>query len=114
MIHVQHLLGVGHLQRSLQLAAELARHDFAVDLVSGGRPQLWVVAPGVQFHQLPAAYSPDGSFSRLLDANDNEIEPTWLDNRKQQEGKTVRPAKPERRGRMRTGLSAALIHRLHS
>jgi predicted glycosyltransferase len=84
MIYVQHLLGVGHLQRSLQLAAELARHDFEVDLVSGGRPQSSDVAQGVQFHQLPAVYSPDGSFSRLLDANGNEIDTAWRDSRKQQ------------------------------
>lgn len=84
MIYVQHLLGVGHLQRSLQLAAELTRHDFEVDLVSGGRPQSLAVAQGVQFHQLPAVYSPDGSFSRLLDANDNDIDTVWRDNRKQQ------------------------------
>jgi predicted glycosyltransferase len=84
MIYVQHLLGVGHLQRSLQLAAELARHDFEVDLVSGGRPQSLAVAHGVRFHQLPTVYSPDGSFSRLLDANDNEIDAAWRDSRKQQ------------------------------
>jgi len=83
MIYVQHLLGVGHLQRSLQLAAELARHDFEVNLVSGGRPQSLAVAQGVQFHQLPAVYSPDGSFSRLLDANHNEVDTAWRDNRKQ-------------------------------
>ncbi len=77
MIYVQHLLGVGHLQRSLQLAAELARHDFEVNLVSGGRPHSLAVAQGVQFHQLPAVYSPDGSFSRLLDANANEIDAAW-------------------------------------
>jgi predicted glycosyltransferase len=84
MIHVQHLLGVGHLQRSLQLAAELARHNFEVDLVSGGRSQSLAIAQGVQFHQLPAVYSPDGSFSRLLDASDNEIDTAWCDSRKQQ------------------------------
>ncbi len=84
MIYVQHLLGVGHLQRSLQLAAELARHDFEVNLVSGGRPHSLAVAQGVQFHQLPAVYSPDGSFSRLLDANANEIDAAWRHSRKQQ------------------------------
>ena len=84
MIYVQHLLGVGHLQRSLQLAAELARHDFEVHLVSGGRTLSSAVAQGVQFHQLPAVYSPDGSFSRLLDSNGNEIDAAWRDRRKQQ------------------------------
>jgi len=84
MIYVQHLLGVGHLQRSLQLAAELARHEFEVDLVSGGRPLSSAVAQGVQFHQLPTVYSPDGNFSRLLDSNGNQIDAVWRDRRKQQ------------------------------
>ena len=84
MIYVQHLLGVGHLQRSLQLACELARHDFTVDLVSGGKPQTLAVAKGVRLRQLPPVYSPDGSFSRLLDANDDEVDNDWRNQRKQQ------------------------------
>jgi len=52
LIHVQHLLGVGHLQRSLQLAAALARQQFQVELVSGGMPQAINVPHGVRFRQL--------------------------------------------------------------
>ena len=84
MIYVQHLLGVGHLQRSLQLAAELRRHNFEVELVSGGKPQVLAVAKGVRLWQLPLVYSPDGSFTRLLDANGNEVDATWRSDRKQQ------------------------------
>ena len=84
MIYVQHLLGVGHLQRSLQLAAELVRHNFSVDLVSGGKPQTLAVAKGVRLTQLPPVYSPDGSFTRLLDANGDEVDDGWRSQRKQQ------------------------------
>jgi predicted glycosyltransferase len=84
MIYVQHLLGVGHLQRSLQLAAELAQHNFAVELVSGGRPQELAYAKGVRLRQLPPVYSPDGSFTRLLDANGAEVDADWRNGRKQQ------------------------------
>jgi predicted glycosyltransferase len=84
MIYVQHLLGVGHLQRSLQLAAELARHDFEVELVSGGRPQEFIMPAGVQLRQLPPVYSPDGSFARLLDQGGNPIDANWRNRRKQQ------------------------------
>jgi predicted glycosyltransferase len=84
LIHVQHLLGVGHLQRSLQLAAALARQQFQVELVSGGMPQAINVADGVRFRQLPPLYSADGSFKRLLDASGNEIDDAWRDRRKQQ------------------------------
>ena len=84
MIYVQHLLGVGHLQRSLQLAAELARHDFTVELVSGGRAQALTMPTGVRLRQLPPVYSPDGSFTRLLDQDGNPINADWCDQRKQQ------------------------------
>jgi predicted glycosyltransferase len=84
MIYVQHLLGVGHLQRSLLLATELARQGFAVELVSGGRPQALTMPAGVQFHQLPPVYSPDGSFTRLLDQNGDTIDADLRDRRKQQ------------------------------
>ena len=84
MIYVQHLLGVGHLQRSLLLAAELVRQDFTVKLVSGGRPQALTMPAGVQLHQLPPVHSPDGSFSRLLDQDGNTIGDDLRDRRKQQ------------------------------
>jgi len=84
LIHVQHLLGVGHLQRSLQLAAALARQQFQVELVSGGMPQAINVPHGVRFRQLSPLYSADGSFKRLLDAGGNEIDDAWRDRRKQQ------------------------------
>lgn len=84
MIYVQHLLGVGHLQRSLLLAAELARQDFSVELVSGGKPHSSAVAKGVQFRQLAPVYSPDGSFTRLLNTDGVEIDNDWRDHRQQQ------------------------------
>jgi predicted glycosyltransferase len=84
LIHVQHLLGVGHLQRSLQLAAALARQSFEVELVSGGMPRAITLPDGVRLRQLPALYSADSSFTRLLDADGNEIDDAWRDNRRQQ------------------------------
>src|SRR5205085_12093402 len=36
--YVQHLLGIGHLQRSLRIANALVREGAAVTLVSGGEP----------------------------------------------------------------------------
>ncbi|MCP4472426.1 MAG: glycosyl transferase [Gammaproteobacteria bacterium] len=84
MIHVQHLLGIGHLQRSLQLAAALAQQEFQVELVSGGMPRA-VATPGtVRVRQLPPLYSADSSFKHLLDADGNEIDDAWRDRRRQQ------------------------------
>ena len=83
MIYVQHLLGIGHLQRSLYLAAELARQNFQVELVSGGMPRELTIPETVKLRQLPPVYSPDGSFSRLLDASGKDIDDNWRTRRKQ-------------------------------
>jgi len=81
MIHVQHLLGVGHLQRALRLADALAQRDFVVDLVSGGTPWQEIDLPDVSFHQLPPARCADASFSCLLDADGNEVDDLWKQTR---------------------------------
>ncbi len=83
MIYVQHLLGIGHLQRSLYLATELARQNFQVELVSGGMPRELTFSESVKLRQLPPVYSPDGSFSRLLDASGKDIDDNWRARRKQ-------------------------------
>ena len=84
MIYVQHLLGIGHLQRSVYLAGELVRKGFEVQLVSGGLPRRLPLDEAIQLRQLPPAYSPDGSFTRLLDANGNDVDSHWQDGRKRQ------------------------------
>jgi predicted glycosyltransferase len=84
LIYVQHLLGVGHLQRAIHLSSALLRQGFQVDLVSGGMPGHFPAAQTLRIHQLPPLYSPDGSFSRLLDANGDDIDDHWRDQRKQQ------------------------------
>ena len=68
LIYVQHLLGIGHLQRALKLADALLRRGMRVDLVSGGRPPLPPANPAITLHQLPPIHSADSSFSRILDA----------------------------------------------
>ena len=94
LIYVQHLLGVGHLQRAIHLSTALQQQGFQVDLVSGGMPGHLPAAqsptaqsPATQtlrVHQLPPLYSPDGSFSRLLDASGIDIDDHWRERRKQQ------------------------------
>lgn len=83
LIYVQHLLGVGHLQRALQLALALRDQGFQVKLVSGGMPTSLRVPQHVLFHQLPPLYSADGSFNQLLDATGKPIDETWRVRRKQ-------------------------------
>jgi predicted glycosyltransferase len=82
LIYVQHLLGVGHLQRALQLSGALLQHGYQVDLVSGGMPTRLKRPESLRFHQLPPLYSADGSFTRLLDANGDQIDDHWREQRK--------------------------------
>ena len=38
LLYVQHLLGIGHVKRSLRVAKALAEEGIEVTLVSGGEP----------------------------------------------------------------------------
>lgn len=84
LIHVQHLLGAGHLQRALALAEAFARRGLRVDIASGGKAAVTPPSPGIGFHQLPPAYSADGSFSRILDDSGKPIDETWKARRREQ------------------------------
>ncbi len=84
LLHVQHLLGAGHLQRALALAQALARRGLRVDIASGGKSTLTAAHTGIHFHQLPPAYSADGSFSRILDARGKPIDDSWKAQRREQ------------------------------
>ncbi len=67
-IHVQHLLGSGHLVRMKTLASALARAGHRVTLISGGAAN----APedGIyRLFQLPAVHTAPGDFTTLLDAD---------------------------------------------
>ncbi len=84
LIYVQHLLGIGHLHRSLWLARALARENFGVTVISGGISAGLPAPAGVTMIQLPAVASADNSFSRLLDLDGNEIDDAFRDRRRSQ------------------------------
>ena len=73
MIHVQHLLGIGHLRRAATIAAALAAEGCATTLVSGG-PPVDVIAPGAAaLRQLPPLCAGDG-FADLRDERGRPID----------------------------------------
>ena len=75
MIHVQHLLGVGHLSRAARLANALDLAGMDVALVSGGREAAQIVTrPRVRRIQLPSIQASDASFATLVDENDQPID----------------------------------------
>lgn len=66
---VTHLLGTGHLTRSLILARALGNAGFQAQLISGGLPIGHLDLSGVDFVQLPPVQSDGTSFTTLLDAS---------------------------------------------
>ena len=68
LFHVQHLLGIGHLQRSLRIAEALVAHGIAVTLAQGGVPVPELDrARGIDIVQLPPIRARDATFA-LVDA----------------------------------------------
>jgi predicted glycosyltransferase len=72
-ILVTHLLGTGHLSRSLILARALREAGLAPQLISGGMPAGHLDMSGIDFVQLPPVRSDGASFTRLLDNAGNPV-----------------------------------------
>jgi predicted glycosyltransferase len=74
LFHVQHLLGIGHLQRSLRIAEALIERGVAVTLVHGGSPVPEVTrAHGLDIVQLPPIRARDATFA-LVDETDTPVD----------------------------------------
>jgi predicted glycosyltransferase len=82
LIHVQHLLGIGHLRRAATLARGLAADGHEVAIASGGTPVPGLDLERVGLHQLPPVRSADETFKILLDENDRPIDDAWRHRRR--------------------------------
>jgi predicted glycosyltransferase len=82
LFHVQHLLGIGHLQRSLRIAEALAGEGIAVTLVSGGPPVPGLsVDPAIRFVQLEPVRARDARF-QLIDAAGDPLDDALRERRR--------------------------------
>lgn len=69
LFHVQHLLGIGHLQRVLHIAEALAREGIAATIVTGGPPVAGLpIPPGLKIIQLPPVRARDARFELVDEA----------------------------------------------
>ena len=69
LFHVQHLLGIGHLQRSLRITEALVDAGIQATLVQGGPPLPEVTAArGIDIVQLPPIRARDASFALVDEA----------------------------------------------
>ncbi len=77
LIHVQHLLGIGHLRRAERLAEMLVARGAQVMLMSGGMPRTGLVSAAVEFVQLPPVRARDATFSELVDPQGQPVGAAW-------------------------------------
>lgn len=74
LIHVQHLLGSGHLRRIALIARALAAAGHDTRVISGGLAVPDLDLGGASFLQLPALRAADESFSGLIDARGRALD----------------------------------------
>ena len=81
LIHVQHLLGIGHLKRAATVAHACAERGLQVTLASGGAPVEGLDLGDAKLVQLPALASRDETFATLVDENGRRIGDAWRTRR---------------------------------
>src|SRR5690242_18912156 len=68
LVYVQHLLGIGHLRRSLRIVEALVREGIRVTLISGGEPFSSLARTSAErIIQLPPVRARDAGFKVLVD-----------------------------------------------
>ncbi|MBI3452212.1 MAG: glycosyl transferase [Rhodospirillales bacterium] len=82
LIHVQHLLGTGHLRRAGAIARALAAAGMEVELVSGGPPIQVLDIGAARLVQLPPARAADASFKALIDEAGQPVDEAWRARRR--------------------------------
>ena len=78
MFVVTHLLGTGHLARTLTLARAFDQAGHTVTVVSGGLPAPHLDAQGLNLVQLPPLRSDGVDFTKLLAETDAAASPAHL------------------------------------
>jgi len=76
-IHVQHLLGTGHVVRAVAIGKALAAEGVEVTLASGNRIPPTLDTGPLKIVALPACKSPDATFKRLVTLDNQDIDEAW-------------------------------------
>jgi len=71
--YVQHLLGIGHVKRSVTLARSMLQKGMEVTIVSGGENVPVVDDSGIRFIQLPSIKASNREFESLIDSAGRQI-----------------------------------------
>ncbi len=94
LLHVQHLLGIGHLARASHIATALKRRGLDPVLVTGGVPTPGFPPAGITHVGLPPLKSSDG-FRALLTGDGEEASPAFLKARRDRLVGLLHSAKPQ-------------------
>ena len=81
LFYVQHLLGIGHVVRTMRIAAATAHAGGRVLVVMGGEPVPDLYPTGVEIVELPSLKAAPGTFKILLNADGVEADATYMANR---------------------------------
>lgn len=76
-IHVQHLLGTGHVVRAAAIGKALAARGVEVTLASGNSIPPTLDTGALDVIELPACRSPDATFKRLVTLKGQDIDDAW-------------------------------------
>jgi predicted glycosyltransferase len=76
-IHVQHLLGTGHVVRAAGIGKALAKQGVKVTLASGNRIPPTLDTGPLDIVELPPCRSPDAAFKRLVTQEGEDIDDEW-------------------------------------
>jgi predicted glycosyltransferase len=76
-IHVQHLLGTGHVVRAASIGKALAVQGVNVTLASGNRIPPTLDTGPLKIIELPACKSPDANFKQLVTLDNEDIDDAW-------------------------------------
>ena len=82
LLHVQHLLGIGHLTRVAALARACAERGLDATVASGGAPVAGIDLGGAKLVQLPPLRSRDERFSDIVALDGRPPNPAWLNRRR--------------------------------
>ena len=75
LVYVQHLLGIGHLRRSLRIVDALAHEGVRVTLISGGEPLAELARTSAErLVQLPPIKARDAEFKLLVDETGRSVD----------------------------------------
>ncbi|WP_305986436.1 glycosyltransferase family protein [Roseibium sp. MMSF_3544] len=80
-IHVQHLLGTGHVVRATGIGKALAAKGVDITLASGNKIPPTLDTGPLKIVELPACKSPDAAFKRLVTLDGQDIDDKWKSDR---------------------------------